>query len=83
MYIHCNISNMRSLWYCYAREYAIYFGEGLTTAEYDTAKVLMALMVLSLAITFPNSVFDCNLMAHEDFIFQKSLGLVQSILILF
>lgn len=56
------------------------FGEGLTTAEYDTAKVLMALMVLSLAITFPNSVFDCNLMAHERFIFQKSLGLVQSIL---
>lgn len=56
------------------------FGTGLTVDEYDTAKVLMTLMVVSLAITFPNSVFDCNLMAQERFIFQKSLGLAQSIL---
>ena len=40
----------------------------------------MILMILSLSITFPNSVFDCNLTAHEEFIFQKGLGLAQSIL---
>lgn len=56
------------------------FGDGLTSSEYSTARVLMALMVFSLAITFPNSVFDCNLIAHEEFIFQKMLGLSQSIL---
>lgn len=56
------------------------FGDGLTASEYSTARVLMALMIFSLAITFPNSVFDCNLIAHEEFIFQKMLSLLQSIL---
>lgn len=56
------------------------FGSGLNPDEYSTARVLMAFMVVGLAITFLNSVFDCNLIAHEEFIFQKSLGLMQSIL---
>lgn len=56
------------------------FGKGLTNSEYETARILMALMIISLAITFPNSVFDCNLTAHEEFIFQKLLALMQSIL---
>lgn len=56
------------------------FGGGLTDSEYNMARILMALMIISMAITFPNSVFDCNLMAHEKFVFQKSLGLLQSIL---
>lgn len=56
------------------------FGDGLTQSEYTTARTLMILMILSLSITFPNSVFDCNLTAHEEFIFQKGLGLAQSIL---
>lgn len=56
------------------------FSTGLTPNEYITARVLMALMIINLAITFPNSVFSCNLTAHEEFIFQKVLGLAQSIL---
>lgn len=56
------------------------FGMGLTNSEYKTARILMALMIISLAITFPNSVFDCNLTAHEEFIFQKLLALIQSLL---
>lgn len=56
------------------------FGDGLTDSEYATARVLMLLMVVNLAVTFPNSVFECNLIANERFIFQKSLALVQSIL---
>ena len=56
------------------------FGNGLTNREYETARILMALMIISLAITFPNSVFDCNLTAHEEFIFQKLLALIQSLL---
>lgn len=58
----------------------IIFGNGLSAQEYSTAKVLMILMMAGLAITFPNSVFDCNLVAHEEFIFQKLLSLAQSIL---
>lgn len=53
------------------------FGSGLTEAEYATARVLMAIMVLNLAITFPNTVFNCIITAHEQFIFQKSLILMQ------
>lgn len=56
------------------------FGEGLTSGEYHTARILMILMVINLAITFPNSVFDCNLTAHEEFFFQKVLSLAQSLL---
>ena len=56
------------------------FGNGLNETEYNTARALMFLMIFSLAITFPNSVFDCNLIAHEEFIFQKLLSLTQSLL---
>ena len=35
------------------------FGTGLTEAEYPTARILMIIMIANLAITFPNSVFNC------------------------
>ena len=55
------------------------FGSGLTDLEYSTAKVLMALLVINLALTFPNSVFVCVITAHERFLFQKVLILLQNI----
>lgn len=56
------------------------FGTGLTEAEYKTARSLMLLMVINLALTFPNSVFNCSITAHEKFIFQKVLVLFQNLL---
>jgi len=56
------------------------FASGLTEAEYAKAKTLMILMVFNLAITFPTSVFDCNVTAHEQFIFQKVISLLQYLL---
>ena len=56
------------------------FGTGLTDAEYNIAKVLMALMVFNLALTFPNSVFDAFTSAYERFVFQKILVCAQNIL---
>ena len=56
------------------------FGTGLTDAEYNTAKVLMALMVFNLALTFPHSVFDAFTSAYERFVFQKILVCAQNIL---
>ncbi len=56
------------------------FGNGLTDSEYRTAKVLMAFMVLNLALTFPNSVFDAFSSAHERFFFQKLLHVLQHLL---
>lgn len=55
------------------------FGSGLTDSEYSTAKILMALLIINLAITFPNSVFTCSITAHEKFLFQKFLILLQNI----
>lgn len=56
------------------------FGSGLTAAEYDKARVLMVLMVFNLAMTFPLSVYDSNVTAHEQFVFQKVIVLLQNIL---
>lgn len=58
----------------------VIFAGGLTTAEYSTARILLALMVLNLALTFPNSVFDAFTSAHERFFFQKLLVCLQNIL---
>ena len=55
------------------------FGNGLSESEYNTARILMCLLVINLALTFPNSVFNCTITAHEKFIFQKALILFQNI----
>lgn len=56
------------------------FDEGLTMQEMSKAKVLMAILVLSMAMTFPNTVFTCYVAAYENFVFQKLLNVAQSIL---
>lgn len=56
------------------------FGSGLTESEYKTAKILMGLLIINLAMTFPNSVFNCSITAHEKFLFQKLLILLQNVL---
>lgn len=56
------------------------FGSGLTDSEYSIAKVLMMLMIINLALTFPNSVFNCIVTSQERFLFQKSLILIQYIM---
>lgn len=55
------------------------FGSGLTDSEYATARVLMGLLIINIAMTFPNSVFNCSITAHERFLFQKLLILLQNI----
>ena len=55
------------------------FGVGLTDIEYDTARVLMILMTINMALTFPNSVFNCSVTAHEQFLFQKLLIVLQNL----
>lgn len=52
----------------------------MTVGELDTARVLMGLMVVNIAVTFPSSVFDCNITAREQFIFQRIVTILQYIL---
>ena len=56
------------------------FGMGLTSSEYSTAKILMSLMIINLALTFPNSIFNSIITSQEKFLFQKSLALLQYLL---
>ncbi len=56
------------------------FGNSLTDAELSTARILMVLMVINLAISFPSSVFDSYVTAHECYFFQRVISLLQTIL---
>lgn len=57
----------------------VIFGTGLTVEEYNTARILMILLIINLALTFPNSVFNCSITANEKFLFQKLLILLQNL----
>jgi O-antigen/teichoic acid export membrane protein len=54
-------------------------GSELTIRELSIAKVLMVIMVINIAISFPAIVFNSHITAKERFIFQKSLQLVRVI----
>ena len=56
------------------------FGNGLTETEMAKAKVLLAIMVFNLMITFMTAVFNCITSAHEQFVFQKAVILAQNVL---
>ncbi len=50
------------------------FGTGLTDNEYETAKILMGLLIINLALTFPNSVFNCSITAHREVSISKTFN---------
>lgn len=56
-------------------------GTHITEAEYIIAKKLLVLMVVNLALSFPNSLFVAYLSANERFIFQKLTNIIINILI--
>ena len=56
------------------------FSGGLTEHEIQTAKTLMAIMTLNIAITFPASVFDSIVTANEQYVFQRIVNLMRGLL---
>ena len=56
------------------------FSNGLSSAEYDIAKVLMLLLTVNLAVSFPMSVFSNIITANERFVFLKSLEIFKTVL---
>lgn len=56
------------------------FGTNLTEAELSKAQVLMQILVVNIALTFPSSVFDSIVSAHEQFLFQRILQLAGVVL---
>lgn len=55
------------------------FDEGLTASEYGTARILMLLLTINLATSFPMSVFSNIISAHEKFVFLKLLGMLKTV----
>ena len=56
------------------------FEDGLTAQEYSTARTLMLLMSINLALSFPFSVFGTIISANERFIFLKVVGMINTAL---
>ena len=56
------------------------FDKGLTPSEYDKARIMMILLTISLALSFPMSVFQNIISAHEKFVILKLLGMIKTVL---
>lgn len=55
-------------------------GSKLTPEQYASAKKMMFMLALNMALTFPKSIFVCNTTASEKFVFQKSVVLVMDLI---
>lgn len=57
----------------------VILGNQFAPKELATARVLFAILVVNLAISFSTAVFDSFITAHERFIFQKVLQIAKAI----
>ena len=55
------------------------FGTGLTLEEYNIARVLMLMLTINLALSFPFSVFSNIIATHERFVFLKLVGMLKTV----
>lgn len=56
------------------------FSAKLTPEEVETARILMALLVLNIAVSFPCSVFTSYITAKEKFLFQRAISMIRTVL---
>ena len=56
------------------------FAAKLTPKEVETARVLMALLVVNIAVFFPCSVFTSYITARERFFFQRMISMIRTVL---
>lgn len=57
----------------------LFFGTGLTTNEIQRLKVLMIIMTISTALSFPVSILSSVAVAYEKYIFRKMVDMVATI----
>lgn len=55
-----------------------FFGYKLSQNNFQEAKILIGILIISMALSFPTSVFTCNIDANERFIFEKGITLLQN-----
>jgi len=56
------------------------FGNSMSIVELNEAKMMMLILILNLAITFPLSIFGYIITAHEKFVISKCIKILQIIL---
>lgn len=56
------------------------FDQTMTADELSQARVMMMLLVINLALTFPFSMFGSIITAYEDFVFQKIVSILRLLL---
>ncbi|MBQ7487771.1 MAG: oligosaccharide flippase family protein [Clostridia bacterium] len=56
------------------------FAAKLTPKEIETARILMAVLVVNIAVSFPCSVFTSFITARERFFFQRMISMIRTIL---
>lgn len=56
------------------------FDKSLTLDELNKTRIIMSILVVNIAISFPLSIFDTYVMSHEKFIFLKSFSIIKTIL---
>lgn len=56
------------------------FDASMTVNELSRTKIILALMIFNLAITFPFSLFGSIITAYEQFVFQKVIAIARIIL---
>ena len=57
-----------------------FFGKTLSLVELDKMKILVTIMMLNLAISFPFSIFSGIISAYEHFIFPKVIAIIRAII---
>ena len=57
------------------------FHNSLTTAEIAKAKIIMIILVITVALSFPLSVFDSYIISNEKFTFIKILNVIKTIML--
>lgn len=56
------------------------FDRTMTPDELSQARLMLLLLIVNLAVTFPLSTYGAIITAYEDFVFQKSLGILRQLL---
>ncbi|OWV06478.1 lipopolysaccharide biosynthesis protein [Fibrobacter sp. UWH1] len=56
------------------------FDSSMTMSEMHRTKIILALMVVNLAVTFPFSLFGSIITAYEQFVFQKVIAIARIVL---
>lgn len=59
---------------------SLIFSRAMTAAETATLKMLLAVMTVNMALTFPSNVFDVYIASQERFTFQKLIIIASSLL---